>query len=84
VHPWWSAEQEKAPLEVRPIPSLAQKMHWREYALPDYSREGRLHLTTLYSRSVAILFDTGARLMATVVLARMQGLRCSGKGWRID
>jgi hypothetical protein len=40
--------------------SLMQNMQLRERPLPDYLREGRLHLTTLFSRPVTILFDSGA------------------------
>jgi hypothetical protein len=40
--------------------TLVQKMQLRELPLPDYLREGRLHLTTLFSRPVTIMIDSGA------------------------
>jgi hypothetical protein len=40
--------------------ALMQNPQLRERVLPDWLRECRLHLTPLTSRTVNVLFDTGA------------------------
>jgi hypothetical protein len=58
--PGAAGDQEKGEPRKGTSLSLVQNMMLREKHIPDYLREGRLHLTPLFSRPVSILFDSGA------------------------